>query len=85
MPQSEESWEADNSSLGSALVHQVLSAQTVDDKNMVLCAGIYNHFISKYGTNRKGNKSGILRKSGVRRHNRAFKKLTQDKNREGGS
>ena len=73
MPQSDEDWEADSTALG----HQVLAAQSVDDKNMVLCAGIYNYFTLKYGTDDKG-KSG---KKSAKKHNRAFKRLTQDKNR----
>ena len=75
MPQPDEDWEADNTALGSTLVHQVLAAQSVDDKNMVLCAGIYNYFTLDKGTRRKSGKKS------AKKHNRAFKRLTQDKNR----
>ena len=76
MPKSDEDGKADYSSLGSILVHQVLAAKSVDDKNMVLCEGIYNHFSSKYGL----RKTTHPRKPRVKRHNRAFKKPTQEKN-----
>ena len=73
MPQSDE---ANSTALG----HQVLAAQSVDDKNMVLCAGIYNYFTLKYGTDDKGIRRKLGKKS-AKKHNRAFKRLTQDKNR----
>lgn len=47
MPQPNESWEEDNDSLACSLVHQVFAAQSVDDKNRVLCEGIYQHFTNK--------------------------------------
>ena len=76
MPKSDEDWEADNSSLGSVVVPQALSAQSVEEKNMVLCVGIYNSFSSKYGVRNRCNS----RKLSVKRHNRAFKRITREKN-----
>ena len=48
MPQTDQEWEADNTSLGS-LVHQVTVAQSVNDKNSVLCDGLYHYFTARYG------------------------------------
>ena len=76
MPKSDEDWEADNTSLGSTLVPQVLAAQLVEEKNMVLCVGIYNYFSSKYGL----RKACHSRESAAKRHNRAFRRLPQEKN-----
>lgn len=57
-------------------MQQVLAAQSVDDKNMVLCDGIYQYFSAKYGI----KKTPKTRQSRVRRHNRAFNRLTNEKN-----
>ena len=43
--QSDEDWELDDSSLGGTLVYKVLQSSIVDDKNKVLCDGIYDHFL----------------------------------------
>lgn len=76
VPQSNESWEEDNHSLGCSLVHQVFAAQSVDDKNRVLCEGLYNHFANKYGRLKKGTPQ----KRQDKRHSRSLKRLTQEKN-----
>ena len=76
MPQSDEDWDADNSSPGSSLVHQVMAAQSVDEKNGVLCDGIYDSFTAKY--ERKNNSKPASRSP--KRHNRAMKRATKEKN-----
>ena len=66
MPQSAKDLEADNLTL-------VLAAQSMDDKNIVLCVGIYDYFTSKCDTDDKGNRG--------KRVPRNTRRLTQENNR----
>ena len=47
VPKTDEDWDANNDSLGSMLVHQVMVTQSVNEKKSVLCDGIYNYFTAK--------------------------------------
>ena len=60
--------------LGSTLVHQVMGTMSVKDKNKYLCNGIY---IAKCG---KCENCNHARRAASRRHNRASKRVTQQKN-----
>ena len=72
-------WEEDDTSLTNALVPAVLQAQCVEDKNKILCEGIYGYFASKYGTIQiKPSKVHSVQRP--RKHNRAVKKITKEKN-----
>ena len=48
-PKTDEKWREDNSQLAEVIIPAVAEAQSVDDKNRILCEGIYHHFASKYG------------------------------------
>ena len=76
LPQTDKDWDVDNRCLGSTIVHQVLEAQSVDDKNTALCVGIQNYFTTKYGL--KGKRRPACKNP--RRHNRTIKRVTQEKN-----
>lgn len=63
-PCSEEEWADANQHFASMVVPAVLSATTVDEKNQVLCEGIYSYFSGRYGTRAKKSRSSRKRRGG---------------------
>ena len=49
-------WSQANEHLATVVVPQVLSASSVDEKNLALCEGIYSYFSRMYGVWRKERK-----------------------------
>ena len=72
-------WEEDNSSLTQTLVPAVLQAHCVDDKNKILCEGIYGYFASKYGTIQI-NRNKVRSAQHPRKHKQTIKRITKEKN-----
>ena len=52
-PQSSEQWAQANEELARTVVPAVLAAPTVEQKNMILCKGIYD-YTTKFGTKKQG-------------------------------
>ena len=48
-PQSPDEWQVANEDLANTIVPAVLAAPTVEEKNRVLCEGIFNYFTAKFG------------------------------------
>ena len=57
----------------------VIQAQSVDEKNRILCEGIYNYFAGKYGVKNAPSVSRPGPKKS-RKHNRPLKKVIQERN-----
>ena len=80
IPKTDKDLDADNDGLGSTIVCQVMLTQSVDEKNSVLCDGIYNYFTTKYGKNEKCCSSGMPARKKLKSHNRRLKRVTREKN-----
>ena len=75
-PQSADLWEEVNSELAKFLAPAVLNAPTVNSKHSILCQGIYDHMVSRFGT-RKATRSRAQRR---KCHERKLKELRREKN-----
>lgn len=75
-PQSADLWEEVNSEFAKFLVPAVLNAPTVNSKHSILCQGIYDHMVSRFGT-MKATRSCVWRRKG---HERKLKELRREKN-----
>ena len=84
LPASAAEWEEDDTSLTNTLIPAVLQAQCVEDKNKILCEGIYGYFVSKYETIQI-NRNKVCSVQHPRKHNRAVKRITKEKNMARGS
>ena len=66
--------------LAESIIPAVAAAQSVDDKNRILCECIYNHFASKYGVMDKAKHSKRSKQPKPRSHNQLLKKLKRMRN-----
>ena len=76
-PNCEKDWREDDLILSKTITRAVAEAENVDDKNRILCEGIYKHFATKYGVRAKANHAIT---SKARTHNRPLKKLRKMRN-----
>ena len=60
-PTSAEEWVKVDQDMARLVVPAVLAATSVEEKNQLLCNGIYNYFSSKYGTRAKGKRRTVQR------------------------
>ena len=78
LPRTDEEWEEADAHFAAYLVPHILGASGVDDKNDMLCSGVYEYFATKYGTRAfRCQKKRAHRKSSQLRH---FKSVTKQKN-----
>ena len=70
-PTSAEEWARAYQEMARSVVPTVLAATSVEEKNQLLCNGIYNFFSSSYGTRAKG-KQRTIKKS--KQYNRSLHK-----------
>ena len=73
-PSSKEEWE-DLAELAQCLVPTVLAATSPEEKNAILCQGMYGCMVSKFGTRRNKYQT----KSRKRAHERKLKNLRREK------
>ena len=76
LPRSPNDWQKANEELATTVVPAAISCSTVDEKNKILCEGVYQYFSQMFGTQTKQ----AHHTKGWRRHNRRLKKLTKLKN-----
>ena len=60
-PKTDQGWAEADQHLVTEVVPKVLAASTIEEKNHVLCVGIYSHFTDRYGS-RSYNSRGRTRK-----------------------
>ena len=76
LPRTSQEWDEANSYLSTTVVPAVIQASSTEEKNRVLCDGVYQYFSQCYGTKSFSQKP----KKRPRRHARHLKDLTQKKN-----
>jgi len=75
-PRYPDEWAEVDSELVQRLLPAVINATSPDEKDSILCQGIYEYMATKFGVQR-AHKS---KKTNRRRHERKLKKLTREKN-----
>ena len=74
-PKSPEDWAEVDVYLARYVVPAVITAKSLEEKNSILCQGIYNHMTSRFRVRKAGNQT-----SRKRQHERGLKRITKEKN-----
>ena len=77
-PKTAEDWVEVDQHLATVLAPAVLSAPSLEEKNLTLCSGIYNYFSSKYGTHTRGRRGKQKRPNNPQTD---LNKLKEERNR----
>ena len=76
-PMSGDEWQAADEHMAKTVVPQVLAARSVEEKNRVLCCGVYSYFSTTFGT--FSHKGGKRKRS--KRINQSITVLRNERNR----
>ena len=75
-PKTDQEWSEADHHLASVVVPAVLSASSVEEKNLALCKGVYTFFSNKYGVRSKNPKRKTRKRKSARV---SIDKLREDK------